>query len=43
MHPFERLLSVSNLDFELELKGIKEIFWVDFLLNPRKLRGSDFS
>lgn len=42
MHPFERVLSVSTIDFELELKGIKEIFWADFLLNPRKLRGSDF-
>lgn len=42
MHPFERVLSVSIVDFELELRGIKEIYWADFLLNPRKLRGSDF-
>lgn len=35
-------LSVSSVNFELELRGIKEIFWADFLLNPRKLRGSDF-
>ena len=42
MHPFERVLSVSTIDFELELRGIKEILWADFLLNPRKLRGSDF-
>lgn len=42
MHPFERVLSVSTVNFELELRGIKEIFWADFLLNPRKLRGSDF-
>ena len=42
MHPFERVLSVSTVDFELELRGIKEIYWADFLLNPRKLRGSDF-
>ena len=42
IHPFERILSVSPINFELELKGINEIFWADFLLNPRKLRGSDF-
>ena len=42
MHPFEKVLSVSTIDFELELRGIREIFWADFLLNPRKLRGSDF-
>jgi hypothetical protein len=42
MHPFERVLSVSSVDIELELRGITEIYWADFLLNPRKLRGSDF-
>lgn len=42
MHPFERVLSVSTEDIELELRGIKEISWADFWLNPRKLRGSDF-
>ena len=42
MHPFERELSVSTVDIELELRGIKEIGWADFWLNPRKLRGSDF-
>lgn len=42
MHPFERILSVSTEDIELELKGVKEIGWADFWLNPRKLRGSDF-
>ena len=42
MHPFERVLSVSTEDIELELRGIKEISWSDFWLNPRKLRGSDF-
>ena len=42
MHPFERELSVSVEDIELELRGIKEISWADFWLNPRKLRGSDF-
>ena len=42
MHPFERELSVSIADIELELRAIKEIAWTDFWLNPRRLRGSDF-
>lgn len=42
MHPFERVLSVTIADIELELRGVTEIVWADFLLNPRKLRGSDF-
>ncbi len=42
MHPFERALSVCTEDIELELRGVIEIFWADFWLNPRKLRGSDF-
>jgi len=42
MHPFERVLSVSTTDIELELREIKEVAWADFLLNPRRLRGSDF-
>ncbi len=42
MHLFERVLSVSVEEIKLELRGIKEIAWADFLLNPRKLRGSDF-
>jgi len=41
-HPFERILSVAKEDIELELRGITEIAWMDFWLNPRKLRGSDF-
>jgi len=42
MHPFERILSVTIDDVEIELRGIREIAWADFWLNPRKLRGSDF-
>ena len=42
MHPFEKILSVSIQEIELELRGIKEISWADFWLNPRRLRGSDF-
>ncbi len=41
-HLFEKTLSVSTENVELELRGITEITWTDFLLNPRKLRGSDF-
>jgi hypothetical protein len=42
MHPFEKILSVSKENIELELKYINEISWADFWLNPRRLRGSDF-
>lgn len=42
MHPFEKALSVATVDIELELRGVTEISWADFWLNPRKLRGSDF-
>ncbi len=42
MHSFEKILSVSKEDIELELRGFKEVCWSDFLLNPRRLRGSDF-
>ena len=41
-HRFEELLSVSIEQLELELKGIQDIGWADFWLNPRRLRGSDF-
>lgn len=41
-HPFEQILSVSKDDIEFEIRGIQEIWWQDFWLNPRKLRGSDF-
>jgi hypothetical protein len=42
MHPFEKVLSVSKENIEIELKCINEISWADFWLNPRRLRGSDF-
>lgn len=42
MHLFEKTLSVSVEEIELELRGVKEILWADFWLNPRRLRGSDF-
>lgn len=41
-HSFEATLSVSEEDIEFELRGHGRIPWADFLLNPRRLRGSDF-
>jgi hypothetical protein len=42
MHPFENVLSVAAEDIEFELRGRGAVPWADFLLNPRRLRGSDF-
>ncbi|MEN9259058.1 MAG: hypothetical protein Q6L55_10085, partial [Gloeomargarita sp. SRBZ-1_bins_9] len=42
MHLFERFLSVSAEDIEFELRPHTAVEWLDFLLNPRRLRGSDF-
>lgn len=42
MHIFERLLSVSEQDIDLELRSVAKVPWSEFLLNPRRLRGSDF-
>jgi len=42
MHPFEQALMVSTEAIEFELRGHKAVPWADFLLNPRRLRGSDF-
>lgn len=42
VHPFERELSLSDEEIEFELRGISPVAWSDFLLNPRRLRGSDF-
>jgi len=41
-HPFERCLSVRADELLLELRGACSVPWADFLLNPRRLRGSDF-
>ncbi|MFH1259776.1 MAG: AccI family restriction endonuclease [Elusimicrobiota bacterium] len=41
-HPFEKLLSVSTEDISFEFKDFPCLLWSDFLLNPRRLRGSDF-
>ncbi len=41
-HAFERVLGVSGEDVEIELQGYEPVAWADFLLNPRRIRGSDF-
>ena len=42
MHLFEKVLSVSAEDIQFEVRGHTAVEWLDFLLNPRRLRGSDF-
>ena len=42
MDLFERILSVTVEDIEIELRSVCSVPWADFLLNPRRLRGSDF-
>jgi hypothetical protein len=39
---FESLLSVAAEDLAITLAGHPPLQWLDFLLNPRRLRGSDF-
>ncbi|MGC8552528.1 MAG: AccI family restriction endonuclease [Phycisphaerae bacterium] len=41
-HAFERALSLAAADLYSRLDGFGAIPWADFLLNPRRLRGSDF-
>lgn len=40
MHLFESILSVPGEDLDFRFGG--DLSWSDFLLNPRRLRGSDF-
>src|SRR5271169_6775628 len=42
IHPFEAVLSVQAVDVEGVLSLETPIDWLDFWLNPRRLRGSDF-
>jgi len=42
MHSFETALSVCVEDIEFQLNGHPPVEWSNFLLNPRRLRGSDF-
>ncbi|MCX6997683.1 MAG: AccI family restriction endonuclease, partial [Kiritimatiellaeota bacterium] len=41
-HPFEKVLSVSMEDIRMTFQAMGNAPWADFLLNPRRLRGSDF-
>lgn len=41
-HPYERALAVSAEDIEFTLRPVGLVGWANFLLNPRRLRGSDF-
>jgi len=42
MHHFEKVLSVCVENIEFEFKNNPFTEWSNFLLNPRRLRGSDF-
>ena len=42
MNRFEKVLSVCVENIEFELRGYASVEWSNFLLNPRRLRGSDF-
>lgn len=41
-HAFEKALSVPTEELVITLCGLDKAPWDDFLLNPRRLRGSDF-
>src|SRR5579885_26857 len=41
-HPFERALAVAAEEGEFAMCGSRSLAWSEFLLNPRRLRGSDF-
>lgn len=42
MHPFESLISISFEEIEFSLRSCGDVPWSPFVLNPRRLRGSDF-
>ena len=42
LHPFDEQLLVSAEELECQLAFCPDLPWADFLLNPRRLRGSDF-
>jgi len=42
LHPFELALLTPMEDIEIEFRGYTSIPWAEHLLNPRRLRGSDF-
>lgn len=42
MSLFDAQIAAPAEDIEMEFKGYDSISWLDFWLNPRRLRGSDF-
>ncbi len=42
MDYFEKALAISEENIEFRFRGISNISWINFILNPRRLRGSDF-
>lgn len=42
MHPFEKALEVAEVEVESLIFGFGDDGWLEFWLNPRRLRGSDF-
>lgn len=42
MHCFDDVLLVAIDDIEFELRPVGSVPWSEFILNPRRLRGSDF-
>ena len=42
MRSFEKTLSICVEHIEFELRGFTAVEWSSFVLNPRRLRGSDF-
>ena len=42
MNLFEKILSVSIEEIEIQFRRQDNLPWSDFILNPRRLRGSDF-
>ena len=41
-HIFENVLSLPAENIELIFRGMPDVEWAQFILNPRRLRGSDF-
>jgi hypothetical protein len=42
LHPFDLAFAVAEENVSLRFRGFAAVEWCDFLLNPRRLRGSDF-
>ncbi len=43
MRLFDKALGVFEADIEILMRDDYQIAWEPYLLNPRRLRGSDFS